>query len=51
MNIVCTINNNYIRHCAVMLPSLRLRDSNPAEELRVYTSFAKSLTPKRGGNS
>jgi len=49
MNIVCTINNNYIRHCAVMLPSLR--DSNPAEDLRVYTSFAKSLTPKRGGNS
>ena len=34
MNIVCTIDNNYIRHCAVMLRSLR--NNNPDADLRVY---------------
>lgn len=34
MIITCTIDNNYIRHCAVMLKSLQL--SNPAESITVY---------------
>ena len=34
MIIACTIDNNYIRHCAVMLKSLEL--SNPTENLSVY---------------
>jgi lipopolysaccharide biosynthesis glycosyltransferase len=34
MIIACTIDNNYIRHCAVMLKSLQL--SNPKESLSVY---------------
>jgi lipopolysaccharide biosynthesis glycosyltransferase len=34
MNIVCTIDNNYIRHCAVMLRSLR--DYYPGNDLHVY---------------
>ncbi|WP_216905855.1 glycosyltransferase family 8 protein [Synechococcus sp. CCY 0621] len=34
MIIACTIDNNYIRHCAVMLKSLQL--SNPAETISVY---------------
>jgi lipopolysaccharide biosynthesis glycosyltransferase len=34
MIIVCTIDNNYIRHCAVMLRSLR--DCNPGDDLSVY---------------
>jgi len=34
MNIVCTIDNNYIRHCAVMLRSLR--DYDPGNDLHVY---------------
>ena len=34
MIIACTIDNNYIRHCAVMLKSLQL--SNPTESLSVY---------------
>ncbi|MEI6615712.1 MAG: glycosyltransferase family 8 protein [Cyanobium sp. ELA507] len=34
MNIVCTIDNNYVRHCAVMLRTLR--DGNPGDNLRVY---------------
>lgn len=34
MIIACTIDNNYIRHCAVMLRSLRL--ANPSESISVY---------------
>ncbi|MCP9833655.1 MULTISPECIES: glycosyltransferase family 8 protein [unclassified Cyanobium] len=34
MIIACTIDNNYIRHCAVMLKSLQL--SNPTESISVY---------------
>ncbi|MDM7953678.1 MAG: glycosyltransferase family 8 protein [Cyanobium sp. CZS 25K] len=34
MIIACTIDNNYILHCAVMLKSLRL--SNPAKTISVY---------------
>ncbi|WP_216901284.1 glycosyltransferase family 8 protein [Synechococcus sp. CCY 9618] len=34
MIIACTIDNNYIRHCAVMLKSLRL--ANPEEAISVY---------------
>lgn len=34
MNIVCTIDSSYIRHCAVMLRSLR--DHNPGDDLNVY---------------
>jgi lipopolysaccharide biosynthesis glycosyltransferase len=34
MIIACTIDNNYIRHCAVMLKSPQL--SNPAEAISVY---------------
>lgn len=34
MNIVCTIDSNYIRHCAVMLRSLR--NHNPGDDLNVY---------------
>jgi len=34
MNIVCTIDNRYIRHCAVMLRTLH--ESNPGEDLTVY---------------
>jgi lipopolysaccharide biosynthesis glycosyltransferase len=34
MNIVCTIDNNYIRHCAVMLKSLRNHNFN--DSLNVY---------------
>jgi lipopolysaccharide biosynthesis glycosyltransferase len=34
MIIACTIDNNYIRHCAVMLKSLQL--SNPAESISIY---------------
>ena len=47
MNIVCTIDNNYIRHCAVMLRSLR--NSNPGEDLRVYIVHV-TLTRKSGEN-
>jgi lipopolysaccharide biosynthesis glycosyltransferase len=46
MNIVCTIDNNYIRHCAVMLRSLR--DSNPGEDLRVYIVHEKLDPEERG---
>lgn len=46
MNIVCTIDNSYIRHCAVMLRSLR--ESNPEEDLRVYIVHEK-LDPKERG--
>ena len=34
MIITCTIDNNYIRHCAVMLKSLHL--ANPEESISVY---------------
>ena len=34
MNIVCTIDNNFIRHCAVMLRSLR--ENYPGNDLRVF---------------
>ncbi len=34
MIIVCNINNEYIRHCAVMLRSLR--DFNPRDDLDVF---------------
>jgi lipopolysaccharide biosynthesis glycosyltransferase len=34
MIIACTIDNNYIQHCAVMLKSLQL--SNPAESISIY---------------
>jgi lipopolysaccharide biosynthesis glycosyltransferase len=34
MNIVCAIDNNYLRHCAAMLRSLC--DHNPDENLHVY---------------
>ncbi|KPK97167.1 MAG: hypothetical protein AMJ95_10500 [Omnitrophica WOR_2 bacterium SM23_72] len=34
MNIACAIDNNYIRHCAVMLRSLY--EANPKEEIAVY---------------
>jgi lipopolysaccharide biosynthesis glycosyltransferase len=34
MIIACSIDNNYIRHCAVMLKSLQL--SNPSERISVY---------------
>ena len=34
MNIVCTIDSNYIRHCSVMLRSLR--DHNPSSGLNIY---------------
>jgi len=34
MNIVCATDNNYVRHCAVML--LSLRESCPNSELNVY---------------
>lgn len=34
MIIACAIDDNYIRHCAVMLKSLY--DSNSEEEISVY---------------
>jgi len=34
MNIVCTIDNNYIRHCAVMLRSLREHEAG--NDLHIY---------------
>ena len=43
MNIVCTIDNNYIRHCAVMLRTLR--EANPDEDLSVYIVH-EALDPK-----
>lgn len=38
MNIVCTIDNNYIRHCAVMLKSLH--NHNSSVNLNVYILHA-----------
>jgi lipopolysaccharide biosynthesis glycosyltransferase len=43
MDIVCTIDNNYIRHCAVMLRTLR--EGNPEEDLSVYIVH-EALDPK-----
>ena len=43
MNIICTIDNNYIRHCAVMLRTLR--EANPDEDLSVYIVH-EALDPK-----
>ncbi len=43
MNIICTIDNNYIRHCAVMLSTLR--EANPDEDLSVYIVH-EALEPK-----
>jgi lipopolysaccharide biosynthesis glycosyltransferase len=43
MNIVCTIDSNYIRHCAVMLRSLR--NHNPDCDLHIYI-IHESLDPE-----
>jgi lipopolysaccharide biosynthesis glycosyltransferase len=45
MIIACTIDDNYIMHCAIMLKSLH--DANPQEDLNVYIVHGKLNTSKR----
>ena len=41
MNIVCNIDNNYVRHCAVMLTSLL--ENNKTEDIHIFI-IADDLT-------
>jgi len=45
MIIACNIDNDYVRHCAVMLRSLF--DANPTEELEVYVIHSQLLREER----
>jgi lipopolysaccharide biosynthesis glycosyltransferase len=45
MIIVCNINNDYIRHCAVMLRSLR--DFNPRQDLDVFIVHSQLESDER----